>query len=1030
MNRKSLKSILNKHIIWSIVTAILCVGVLSVFVYLFFNFKKDMLYLYICLTAEVSIIVLFLLFTFYNSRRIRKVFHNDIYRVSERNFSKLYTHERPLELFKSTEIPDLVRMNEHIKNINANLDKMTILANEPDYSSINLVYSNKELDIVEANSFHQNLVEIILDSHHYRNILIQAYYSFEHSSHFLREEDEIKLIKLFRETFASYKHILYSIPTSKDGIYCYIPQIDTIADIKEKLSTLQKTASLARQSEDGSMQIIPVKFALVCYPYSLINEMFSDIHFAKRMPNSINEYYPDRINVSKDDCMMHESMDLNNMTKILSTIATLVPSLQVDPYIEVKKILNNLNTYLDFDASGMITLDEISDQFYTFVSAKSVTYETYFEKGKAVLPSFVKALLHLKDNDNSYYVSSRNHLSSLLGEAFDRGNIQSGYFYLNVDASGKLRSIVYFINYTKDMVLNSYIKETLLLCSVRLSNFYNAIMINQNLQEEQRITLEILKLSDYGIYKINPKTHQLLYMSDAIMDATHNQARIGDLCYKAIYGLDDPCEKCPLKTNRKMKSYLQPWHIETSLTLNNEVVNDKPDKIMLIHRMNDEQELNDDPYDQDLLVNSYYTLIQSVKNCYLLGGRGYLLLLKLDNQADLIDKFGSETATHALRVFISRIRKLEKVANIYYYKPDAIAVLLSEYGQIDIVNECEKIYEIASQPLLNENKLIFKLSYLPVQYPQGYSSHTDFLRHADRFYQSDRYPMNKDFICFDDSSYMRSANKTEFMLSVIEDKFANKNFNVNLQPIIYTANRKIYAAELLLRLTDEYRNIVFNADELIKTAAKHGKISLISAALLDYIGNLYTQYSSNIFKPYGFNQITINTDSSYLADEHLVDRIKVLLNKYKIPKGFLGFEINEKDIYDHYEEMANLMHKLADVGIELICDRYNGEFISMDKLVSLGISGFKIDRFYTRFIDTDRNKYALVKSLIQEARDYNLMVGLIGVENMNQYNMIKELNPDSYIQGYEFYRPLEKDAFVQAIRSNSSIVKASKKEEN
>jgi EAL domain-containing protein (putative c-di-GMP-specific phosphodiesterase class I) len=393
---------------------------------------------------------------------------------------------------------------------------------------------------------------------------------------------------------------------------------------------------------------------------------------------------------------------------------------------------------------------------------------------------------------------------------------------------------------------------------------------------------------------------------------------------------------------------------------------------------------------------------------------------------EIVSKYGSEPATQGLRVFADKLRGLETISNVYYYKPDTLAIVLSDYGQIDVVNECEAIYELNRTSCFKDNETLFSITYLPIMYPQGYASAADFLRHAEKFYSSGKYKSGKNFIYFDESDYSRPASKNEFMLSVIDDKFTNKDFTVNLQPLVHTSNRKIFGAELLLRLSDEYRKIVFNADQLIKVAAANGKIGLISSALLEYVGELYDQYGLSIFKVYGFERLTINTDYSYLSDSNLTEKITELFTKHHVPKGFLGFEITEKDIYDHYDDMKKFMNTLSALGVILICDRYSGEFLSFDRLKELNVTEFKIDRLYTRFIDTDRQKYTMVRSLLEAAKGSDITAGLIGVENMEQYKMIHEINNDSYLQGYAFFKPMDKGSLVDVVRKTNTALKGAK----
>lgn len=1013
----SLRSILRRYSAIVITSLVLLLSSTGVFVYLYLVYQY--LYALIGMLSSIAMLVLIVIFIFYRyTKKVHQLLYKDVYEVTKKNLEHLQNREQHLELFTNDNISEINDLNEQVDLVNSRLEQSVFLAGDNDYKDVTLDFIDVGRKIVSNESFHKNLVDLIFDSQSYRNVLLQAYYPFDNMPSLSKDEMQY-LIDRLRSTFASYSHILCAPTQKRDGCYLYIPEIDSISDIKEKIISLQSQTSIIRQIDNGSLSSLPIHFAIVCYPYSNINELFDDIHFAKRMGKLVNEYFPNRLAKLSDTLIIkHESTNLNNMTKALSLVATLPIDVDnKDKYNQLKEALNNFNIYLNIDQSGIILLDDVSKIYKTDLNVGKTIIKTLTD-GNQVPIEFVKILDDIKDDDNSYYVSRRLHLSSRLGEPFDRLGIQSGFFYVVHGDKGNLNAVIYFVNHDHDLLTDSYLRESILMVATKIGDYLLTKMRQEMLTEESDVTSAVLKLSDYAMYKINPKTYQITSVSHGILDALAQKIHYGDYCYKAIYGLDAPCEKCPLKTGSKMLSHLDPWNIETTLTLNSEMSAEK-DKIMLIRRLEDES-LIDDPYDSNLLVNSFHTLVMTMNAMYRLNSRGYLLLLKFDNQMELVEKFGSETTTCALRKFAALVREFETISNVFFYRADTLAIVLSEYGQIDTVNECEKIFDLNRTSFFPDGETTFNITYLPISYPQGYPTANDFLRHSDDYYSSKRYELNRNFIYFDESGYARSANKNEFMLSVIDDKFTNKDFTVNLQPLVRTSTGKIFGAELLLRLSDDYRKIVFNTDQLIRVAAANGKIGLISSALLDYIATLYNQYGSSIFKAYGFERLTINTDYSYLGDDTLIQKITNLFSSTHMPKGFLGFEITEKEIYDHYDDMKKFMSNLVNLGIVLICDRYSGEFLSFNRLRDLGITEFKIDRDYTRFIDTDKTKYNMVRSLLSSAKDANVTPALIGVENMEQYKMIKEINPDSYLQGYVFFKPMEKSDLVDTIRRHNT----------
>ena len=212
--------------------------------------------------------------------------------------------------------------------------------------------------------------------------------------------------------------------------------------------------------------------------------------------------------------------------------------------------------------------------------------------------------------------------------------------------------------------------------------------------------------------------------------------------------------------------------------------------------------------------------------------------------------------------------------------------------------------------------------------------------------------------------------------------------------------------------------MVFSADELIKTAARNGKISLISNALIKYIGELYGQFGLTVFKVYGFSRLTINTDYSYFADPSFQEQIHNLLVDYHLPRNFLGFEITEREIYRHMEDFRKLSKQILSEHIVLACDQYTGKHVSIESLKSMGFTEIKIDRKIVGDLEVNPQHLAEVTSIIKEAESNGIKASLVGVENADQFILIRDISKNTYVQGYHFYRPLDKVKFIEELRKN------------
>ncbi len=460
---------------------------------------------------------------------------------------------------------------------------------------------------------------------------------------------------------------------------------------------------------------------------------------------------------------------------------------------------------------------------------------------------------------------------------------------------------------------------------------------------------------------------------------------------------------------------------ETSLFLNEK---ESRSTNMLVHLLKN-GEMSAEPFHKDLLICSFSSLAERLEGYYSIADRGNLLLLRIDNMDDVLSGNGPDLSMLILRNFISRVRGTEPhEENIFYYNSHCIAILFPHAGQIDVVDECEKIYELSKQPItVGKKSIILKLTYLVTPYPSGYPTPQDYLRNVDRFYEDGQYKAGLDLIYFSDSSYVRSASRTAFMLSVIESQFGNSTYSVKMQPMVSAADRKIFGAEFLLRIADDYRKIVFNADELVRVAVANNKISLITRALLNDVASVYEQYGAAIFRILGFRRLSLNTDYSFFSDPNFFKEMDDLVTRMHMPKGFVGLEVPEQDISNHLSEFQAMKKQLSDLDASLVCDRYSGRYLSMKVLKKLGFNEIKIDRWAVNHIDTDQSKLNNIRQLLEEAKEAGVKVTLVGVENSDQFRLIKSIDPDCYVQGYYFYQPLDKNALIDAIRDTNGIRK-------
>ena len=957
-----------------------------------------------------ALLVAFIVWGYFVYKVMHRIYYENIYETTYTNIKKIVRNDTSLIPYRDVNVKEINELNDSMHEIKQRLENAYLVFKSPDYSSIDLEYVDKNRNIVTFESFKKNLSNIIYISQSFRNIIIAVDYNTNGP---ISKEDLDRIINLYIYTFGDYENPLFMYGDNDKSIIIYIPGVDSMSRIKEQIDNVVQDSGIIERESTGMRNVAP-RYSIVCYPYSTEEYLLSDLRYARRQNKTMNIFMPNRIqNNINQDILMNNTMNLNHMSKIITKISSLdYSSTDNDKNIAILKgLFNDLSNYLDIDEAGIIYLDKTLNVYASYVESDN---STVFKGNKDIELSFVEAVSGVVDEDGSYFFSTRKHANKSIGRQLDYYGFSSGYFQVVKNDDGVTIAIVYFFNRQRDFRINTYLRESFFTLSLRIEYFFEMKEILDYLDLRDNENEYILSMSDYMLYKIDDDFN-LTYLSRN-MSKYFPGSKAKSPCYKELYGLERPCSDCPLKTFKLKNSKIKNNNFETSLVLNDRKTHNRS---LLISRVKDEETKRYDIFDSNLLIYSYYSLYEAMKNEYISNGRGYVLLLSIDNDNDFLNSQGSEGLTFSMRSFIRKIKNKLKTDDVYYYNPTTIAVFLPYIGHASVLNKCEAIYELSKEHYLDDGSNDqFTLTYLPVGYPRGYPSVDDFMRHMSEFYHSEKYERGKDFVYFCDYAISRSASKREFMLSVIENEFSGQSTNsVNLQPIVRVSDQHIYGAEILLRINDAHRNVFFNAEEISRIAESENKTHIITESIINFVGNMYKEYGNSTFKINEFNRIAINIDQTYLKDPNLIKAVIKLSESYNLPHYFISFEIPEDMIPDNIDKIKSFTDELRNYHIYLSVDRFTGAYIGSEKLKDLGFNEIKIARDLIMKIDKDPIQLQAVREVAENAHRVGINVAAVGVENEAQYKALREIDSEMMVQGYYFYKPLTRSDLIAAIIS-------------
>ena len=233
---------------------------------------------------------------------------------------------------------------------------------------------------------------------------------------------------------------------------------------------------------------------------------------------------------------------------------------------------------------------------------------------------------------------------------------------------------------------------------------------------------------------------------------------------------------------------------------------------------------------------------------------------------------------------------------------------------------------------------------------------------------------------------------------------------VQYQPIVSPQDGVIRGFEALLRWRHPVLGMI-SPVEFIPVAEETGLIADIGNWVLDEACralSVWQQTSAIVLS------MSVNVSAVQLNDGKLVDGITRVLRDTGIAASSLKLELTESAVMADPEHALAIFTALKSLGVRLSLDDFGTGYSSLSQLRRLPIDTLKIDRSFVSAIDTHGDKRQIAEVVVMLARSMGLDVVAEGVETTAEVNILREMGSD-FVQGYFYFRPLDKEAVVAAL---------------
>lgn len=255
---------------------------------------------------------------------------------------------------------------------------------------------------------------------------------------------------------------------------------------------------------------------------------------------------------------------------------------------------------------------------------------------------------------------------------------------------------------------------------------------------------------------------------------------------------------------------------------------------------------------------------------------------------------------------------------------------------------------------------------------------------------------------------IRESRRTLKMHQEIYSALANNQFRLVFQPEFNVITQEVFRFEALMRWNHPDRGEISPAS-FIPVAEHFGSILDLGNFLFQEILRIQKEWKSRLGRTI---PLAINLSPTQFRDPHLVEKIGTLLGEFEEEEPFLELEITETALFSDLNVAETQMNRLRDRRLRISLDDFGTGYSSLSAIRTFPITGLKIDRsFISGILENHRNQ-AIVKSIIDMAKNMKLTVVAEGTETSSQIQTLRDLGCIR-CQGYLFSPPVEAAALVR-----------------
>ncbi len=374
------------------------------------------------------------------------------------------------------------------------------------------------------------------------------------------------------------------------------------------------------------------------------------------------------------------------------------------------------------------------------------------------------------------------------------------------------------------------------------------------------------------------------------------------------------------------------------------------------------------------------------------GAPGYaVLFIDLDSFKVVNDSLG-HAAGDALLVQVAQrlLRCLGPSDILARHGGDEFTILVGQARELDdAVEVASRVLSELLRPMkLGDNEIYTNASIGIAPGNPDYATTDELLRDADTALYRAKAAGKAGYVVFDHEMYARARARLR-VETELRQALDNRELRVHYQPIVNLDGGRLLGFEALLRWQHPVRGLL-SPEEFLLVAEETGLILPMGWWLLREACQQVRAWRDRHPQARGLT-MAVNLAHKQFMYAGLAQQVSEALQEAGLGPDGLHLEITETVFLENPKAAESTLRKLRTLGIALHLDDFGTGYSSLSYLAALPLETLKIDRSFVMDMQSNAKHAAIVRTIIELARDLGMQTVAEGVESVQQLEMLEHM---------------------------------------